>query len=387
MAMKVTSEPCFKNGSGLMMWQERNCCRCQKAVWYNAKLDRYPNYKCAVQRDIEHQAAGIMEINERSFHAAHETSTCPFFKGKEEDKTPEEVLDFSKGESVFNETPMFNDIEHARNIEHATPEVPQKKPEKVENPIDPELMKLAMENGIDYDVLKKAEQIVPSEMAKAKKRASLAYNTEEQFKQDVRESTRKMLNTFTWEENMMIAFVPLVIEHIAWMYADKVMKQCADLHISETKKLSRVVKQIREEYNSLLKKDLDVLHIRRIQVQTEEFCKLHQNDFTILWYCVKNQYRKQFPDDPYAEMRTDAYISILMCKFIAEHNKRMDALIATKIQKKTKSIQNPLILKLQACMDAYCGNDVIDKNEHIEAALRILQKNVAAINFEIDDKL
>lgn len=71
MAMKVTSEPCFKNGSGLMMWQERNCCRCQKAVWYNAKLDRYPNYKCAVQRDIEHQAAGIMEINERSFHAAH----------------------------------------------------------------------------------------------------------------------------------------------------------------------------------------------------------------------------------------------------------------------------------------------------------------------------
>ena len=262
MTMKVTSEPCFKNGSGLMMWQERNCCRCQKAVWYNAKLDRYPNYKCAVQRDIEHQAAGIMEINERSFHAAHETSTCPFFKGKEEDKTPE---------------------------------VPQKKPEKVENPIDPELMKLAMENGIDYDVLKKAEQIVPSEMAKAKKRASLAYNTEEQFKQDVRESTRKMLNTFTWEENMMIAFVPLVIEHIAWMYADKVMKQCADLHISETKKLTRVVKQIREEYNSLLKKDLDVLHIRRIQVQTEEFCKLHQNDFTILWYCVKNQYRKQIP--------------------------------------------------------------------------------------------
>lgn len=196
-----------------------------------------------------------------------------------------------------------------------------------------------------------------------------------------------MLNTFTWEENMMIAFVPLVIEHIAWMYADNVMKQCADLHISETKKLTRVVKKIREEYNSLLKKDLDVLHIRRIQVQTEEFCKLHQNDFTILWYCVKNQYRKQFPDDPYAEMRTDAYISILMCKFIAEHNKRMDALIATKIQKKTKSIQNPLILKLQACMDAYCGNDVIDKNEHIEAALRILQKNVAAINFEIDDKL
>ena len=369
MAMKVTSEPCFKNGSSLMMWQERNCCRCQKAVWYNAKLDRYPNYKCAVQRDIEHQAAGILEINERSFLAAHETSTCPFFKGKEEDKTPKEVLDFSKGDSF------------------ATPEVPQKKLEKVENPIDPELMKLAMENGIDYDALKNAEQTVPSEMAKAKKCRFLAFNTEEQFKQDVRESTRKMLDTFTWEENMMIAFVPLVIEHIAWMYADKVMKQCADLHISETKKLSRAVKLIREEYNTLLKKDLDVLHIRRIQVQTEEFCKLHQNDFTILWYCVKNQYRKQFPDDPYVEMRTDAFMSILMCKFIAEHNKRMDVLIATKIQKKTKSIQNPLILKLQACMDAYCGNDVIDKNEHIEAALRILQKNIAAINFEIDDKM
>ena len=122
MTMKVTSEPCFKNGSSLMMWQERNCCRCQKAVWYNAKLDRYPNYKCAVQRDIEHQAAGIMEINERSFHAAHETITCPFFKGKEEDKTPKEVLDFSKGESVFNETPIFHDM--------GTPEILNTPPRK-----------------------------------------------------------------------------------------------------------------------------------------------------------------------------------------------------------------------------------------------------------------
>ena len=32
--------------------------RCAKAVWYNTQLGRCPKYKCALQRDMEAQAAG-----------------------------------------------------------------------------------------------------------------------------------------------------------------------------------------------------------------------------------------------------------------------------------------------------------------------------------------
>lgn len=98
--MKKTTEPCFSNGTEFMVWQDENCCQCKKAVWYNEKLDRYPQYRCAVQKQIEGQAVGIDEINQRTYNAAHQRR-CPFFKSKV-DKPKEEVLDFSKGESLFN---------------------------------------------------------------------------------------------------------------------------------------------------------------------------------------------------------------------------------------------------------------------------------------------
>lgn len=71
--MKKTTEPCFSNGTEFMVWQDENCCQCKKAVWYNEKLDRYPQYRCAVQKQIEGQAAGIDEISQRTYDAAHHT--------------------------------------------------------------------------------------------------------------------------------------------------------------------------------------------------------------------------------------------------------------------------------------------------------------------------
>ena len=123
--MKTTNERIFANDINMSYWQQDNCMRCAKAVWYNTQLGRCPKYKCALQRDMEAQATGDMEINERSFNACHNAKTCPFIKPKEQESAPgDEILDFSKGESMFNETTVFNKIEQAPEIEHGHEEKP-----------------------------------------------------------------------------------------------------------------------------------------------------------------------------------------------------------------------------------------------------------------------
>ncbi len=365
-----------------MIWQDENCCRCKKAVWYNEKLDRYPQYRCAVQKQIEWQAVGIDEISQRTYDAAHQRR-CPFFKSKVEEKPKEEVLDFSKGESLFNKLPLFNDVEHDRNIEQQSPgksEEPKKS--AAENP-DAALLKLAMENGVDYNVLKDAERRMFDTIAS---KAQLPPIFQEQkFKGQVKSDVRNMLETFTWKENMMIAFVPLVISHLAWMYADKVMKYCAEHKIPETVKLSRAVKHVRQEYLDSLKKDLDSRHIQRIEKQSEEFFKAYTSDFTIFWYCVNAQYMKQFPGDIYKDMKTDAFLGVLMCRFLVAHNKRMDKIIEAKMGN-GQSIKNPYMDKLETCLDAYCGNQVIECDTNIKACLKVLEKNINEIDFEVDDR-
>lgn len=362
-----------------MVWQDENCCQCKKAVWYNEKLDRYPQYRCAVQKQIEGQAVGIDEISQRTYDAAHQRR-CPFFKSKVE-KPKEEVLDFSKGESLFNKMPLFNNIEHDRNIEQPSPEKKEEpKKSAAENP-DAALLKLAMETGVDYNVLKDAERRM-FETIKSKAELSPVFR-EDRFKKEIKSDVHNMLETFTWEENMKIAFVPLIISHLAWMYSEKVMKYCAEHRIPETIKLSRAVKHVREEYVSTLKKDLDAAHLCRIEEQTQQFFNEYVNDFTIMWYCVNGQYKKQFPDDIYKDMKTDAFISVLMCRFLVAHNKRMDKIIEAKMGF-AQSIKNPYMDKLETCMDAYCGNQVIECNDNINACLRILERNINEIDFNIE---
>lgn len=83
-------------------------------------------------------------------------------------------------------------------------------------------------------------------------------------------------------------------------------------------------------------------------------------------------------------MHVDAFVSILMCRFLVDHNKRMDKIIEAKLGF-AQSIKNPYIDKLETCMDAYCGNYTIMNTPNIDACLRILQKNINDIDFEVDD--
>lgn len=369
--MKKTNKPCFSNGTEFMVWQDENCLQCKKATWYNERLKRYPQYRCAVQKQLEGQSIGIEEVSQRTYDAAQERR-CPFFKSKIEEGAKEEVLDFSKGESMVNELPLFN---------QATEQKPEAKPTP-EHP-DAALLKLAMESGIDYNALKDAERRM-FETIKAKAEMPPVFS-EDKFKEGIKHDVHTMLETFTWKENMMIAFVPLVIAHLAFIYSDKVLEYCKEHRISETLKLSRAVKHIRQEYLSEMKKDLNAAHIRRIEEQTELFMQLYAHDFTILWWCVNGQYKRQFPDDPLKDMKTDAFVSVLMCRFLDKHNKRMDKIIAAKMGQ-ANSIKNPYIDKLETCMDAYCGNQVIECDANIKACMKILEKNINEIEFDVEDE-
>lgn len=67
----------FSNGTEFMWWQERNCERCAKAVFYDEKNNRMPKYRCAVQNHIEFAAVTDGMGNRRDALATH-SKDCPF---------------------------------------------------------------------------------------------------------------------------------------------------------------------------------------------------------------------------------------------------------------------------------------------------------------------
>ena len=374
--MNTTNERIFAKDTDMMFWQQDNCTQCAKAVWYNARLGRCPKHNCALQRDMEAQAGGEMEINERSFRVLHGVKRCPLFKPK--DTTPDDspvydAHDFAKGKQIVI-------------MEEAPKPKEEPKPQPVPKTYSPtpEEIKAAEERMLKtiWD-----KSIAPN-IGEAIRTPAMWNNrplpmTERQFKKLVADNTERMLDTFTWEENMMIAFVPLIISKVAWVYAEKALKYCADNRISEFKKLGRSIKELRQKYLDVLRLDLDFTHIHRIESQTLQFMDECNYHLTILWYQVNQYIKSHAPEMPHDIMRTDAAIAVLMVRYLKAHNKRMDAVIAAKMGR-SQSIDNPQMIALEKLMMQYFPADFkLETNANLDLCGKIFANNLSKIEFEV----
>ena len=331
--MNTTNERIFAKDTDMMFWQQDNCTQCAKAVWYNARLGRCPKHNCALQRDMEAQAGGEMEINERSFRVLHGVKRCPLFKPK--DTTPDDspvydAHDFAKGKQIV---------------------IPEEAPKPKEEP-----------------------------------KPQPASITHSPTPEEIKAAEERMLETFTWEENMMIAFVPLIISKVAWVYAEKVLAYCAEHRLSEYKKLGRVVKMLRQEYIDTLCKDLDRRHVRHIETQTEQFMDEINHHLTILWLqantYIKNNARYNTAHDT---MRTDAMVAILMVRYLKAHDNKMNAIIKAKMGH-SENITNPQMIDLEGLMKAYLPKGfVVGTNYQLDLCAKIFENSLSKIEFDITD--
>ena len=349
--MKTTSEQIFANSMQMMLWQEKNCCRCTKAI----NTAKATVYRCALQRDIECQQNG-RHINERSYKLIKGVDVCPLIKPKDSKTQILDAHEFAKGKPI---------------------EQPKPSAKVVTRTFSAEEIKAAEKKVLDSIW----ERDIAPNLNNAIK--TMRPMNESNFKAIVRRDTQTMLNTFTWDENMMIAFVPLIISKVAWVYAEKAVKYCTDNRISEFKKLGRSVKELRQKYIDVLRLDLDYSHINRIETQTVQFMDECNYDLAILWYQVNQYIKTNAPDMPYDTMRTDAAVAVMMVRYLKAHNRRMDAIIASKMGQ-SQSIDNPQMRSLEKLMMQYFPNDFkLETNTNLDLCGKIFANNLSKIEFEV----
>lgn len=207
--------------------------------------------------------------------------------------------------------------------------------------------------------------------------------TEAQFKKQVHDDTMNMLETFTFRENMNIAYVPIIITEVAWYYAMKVVKYAADNRIPDTIKLSRSVRALREEYLNNCRKDLKEKHLEQMVKAAEEFIGECQMDFRLLFYSMNNELKKQWPDYPHLDMKTDACIAIVILQVLKDHNERMDELMSDRLGNDVPSYTNPINEKLKKYMESYAAPCKFEFEGHVETSMKIIRKKFDQIDFTI----
>ena len=394
--MKTTTEPLFSNGTDFMWWQDRNCCQCRKAVWYNEKMNKYPEYRCALQRDIEQQLGGIDEINIRTFNMIHWCNKCPMFvdkrtpvvrKGKQSQDDGQPNLftahDFAKGhQMVVADEPEMDKMPKTNTkrpkTEENVSENAENEPKKAENrtipPISTNIAPIPVIQGAtfrpmaDFDIIYMPG--LPADMR------------ERMFHEKCKRDVDKLLHSFTFNEHMCIAFAPLVISQIAWIYTSKVLDYAAKHRIQVLKKLCRAVKHIRDEYIAMLRKDLDASHIAQVEREAQRIHDCCQKDFFIMWLNANTELKNMYRNDPDVDMKTDAYMAVLMIRVLKEHNAKMDDLIRQRMGQCKNTIMNPWMVKLRDCMDAFTGGQDLPFGQYVSMCVQIVHINLQKIQWE-----
>lgn len=203
------------------------------------------------------------------------------------------------------------------------------------------------------------------------------------FRKRVEEESRSLFDAFTDEENMMIAFAPLVISHVAWHYTEIVLQECAEKKIQATKPLSRAVKEMRQLYVSELRKDLNASHVNHIEEQCNEFINECAYDFTILWWSVNQAIKSRYPDCGYIELRTNAYCAIIAIRVLREHVSDMNKFMASRVPNAQQLPIHPHMNGLEILLDAYMSDFTIDETESIMLCRKIFKKNIGKIEWGV----
>lgn len=212
---------------------------------------------------------------------------------------------------------------------------------------------------------------------------------EKAFRESVAESTKKMMERLTIDEQMRVSFVPLIITQLAWLYADKAMACAARDKVALLKKLCRSLKEVKQAYDNELKRELDYDHFKNIERQSDMCIAEMDKDLTILYFCVNQEFKRCAPEYPYEELRTYAIMSILFINFLRLYNLEIDKMLAVKLNDRNliPSIMPPLVEDLRTIMYAFAGVDgkFNFKDKNVKLAISAIWNRINSIKFSIFD--
>lgn len=249
--------------------------------------------------------------------------------------------------------------------------------------------------GQQYDVLKLSFWDYDGELPQPKqeqpqqpvKMPNMKELQEKAFRDNVSESTKKMIERLTLDEQMRVSFVPLIITHLAWVYADKAMACAARDKVSLLKKLSRTLKMVHQKYNEELRRELDYNHLQNVIRQTEMCISEINRDLTILYFSVNQELKRKVPQYGFDEQRTYAVISTLFIDLLKQHNREMDKLLAEKLNDRNlaPSIVPPLIQHLHTGMVAFAGVEgKFDyREQNVVTAMKVIKNRIDSIEFSV----
>ena len=204
---------------------------------------------------------------------------------------------------------------------------------------------------------------------------------EEAFRKECKDNVQKMLKAFTFDEHMQIAFTPHIIIDTIWYFVDKVQAYCRDHRISEVKKLSRAINELRERYRQELSKDLSQKHLDQIHEKSVHWRELNNYHMQIMFFSMSNTLLKEYKSQDYLDCMNWAYCAMKLCKLGKSYNDEINKMIRERLGEAKDAPPHWILDKLYAIMDAHLPEGFKVDDTQIDMCMVIFRNNLKQIKY------
>lgn len=204
-------------------------------------------------------------------------------------------------------------------------------------------------------------------------------------KNEVKTQQELLSSKYSVNELAHQIIMPLVIYSISIVFVERLLEELARNKISETRKLSRTMRMLIQEWRNMLSKHQERNTANLIDNVVNTFMNECNNDFIRFFISVNNVIKKNFKEFPYKEVSTNAIIALQIINYANSFLNNISNDVKGAINRKKEYITSPIIDSLQECIEASAGNidiDLILNDEIVKRNIAVMHNRLKEIQFE-----
>lgn len=182
---------------------------------------------------------------------------------------------------------------------------------------------------------------------------------------------------FTEQERVRMAYTPYLFAELAWHYTDQALNAARNRKVEKYKKVARMVKAFRVDFNQELRKKMNQPVLECAQSKLQEVLQKHSLDFFIFMTTVKNELNRQHVGLEDDDVKTYAFMAFLCCRSLNKIDSENIDIIQKKLKCNTTRHETYKYMKeLRGCIDAYMDGCIVELTQPIKTAVAIMEKNI-----------
>lgn len=139
-----------------------------------------------------------------------------------------------------------------------------------------------------------------------------------------------LIRHYTLEESFRMVYLPIILTKSAMEYANFARSICVEKRLSFNKQC-REIRWALDEYERRNTYHYRIIHGEELQEKVEEFTNLADNSLQALWYTIKNQLAKQYPQVGNYDLLANIYMAVILLDYVC----KLECAISRDIRRRT----------------------------------------------------